>query len=117
MSYNCLSRNNARVMDKVILVNPSPHYVIGRANPVICSQYECCGIITTVERSRISVEWDNGTRNGYMDNELALFKYRKTIQKDIQNIKQKDIQNIKQGKWGSKSIVAETENGRYISIW
>lgn len=109
MGYKHLTKNSARVGDKVILVSPDSHYLIGRTNPVICSKYECCGIIDSVDGSIISVIWYNGARNGYVDNELVLAKYRK------------DIRAVKQNEWSNKfslmKQIVKTESGRYASIW
>lgn len=99
MSYKCLTRNNAKIKDRVVLVNPNHNYIIGRMNPVIYSKYECYGTIVSI-KSRIFVVWDNGLRNGYADNELILIRYRKDM------------------RWNNElKQTIETENGKYVSIW
>lgn len=105
MSYKRLAVNDAKIGQKVILVNPGSHYFIGTANPVICSRYECCGTVSSVSESRISVKWDNGTRNTYMGNELASAIYRKKAL------------SIRQNGWNIEPTTVKAESGEYISIW
>lgn len=91
MKHVYLTTNNARIGDRVILANPNPRYFVSSANPVINTHFFCYGTITSMTRSRISVEWNNGSRNTYTDNELALSK--------------------------KEFITTGTENKKYISIW
>ena len=91
MKYDYLTVNNAKMEDRVVLANPNLRYCVGNANPVINTHFFCCGTVTNITNSRISVEWDNKSRNSYVNNELALSKRR--------------------------SIMVKTENGKYTSIW
>ena len=91
MKYEYLTVDNAKIGDKVVLANPNPRYSVSNTNPVINTHFFCCGTVTNVTNSRISVEWDNKSRNTYVDNELALSK--------------------------RKSVMGRTENGKYTSIW
>lgn len=91
MEYEYLTVDNAKIGDKVVLANPNPRYSVGNTNPVINTHFFCRGTITNMTSSRISVEWDNGSRNSYMNNELALSK--------------------------KGSVIVEIENGKYTSIW
>lgn len=102
MSYKCLTANDTEIGQKVILTNPSPHYVIGAANPVIYSRYECCGTVNDISGSRIFVRWDNGTRNTYISNQLALASHREKILSSGGNI---------------EPAIIRAEGGEYISIW
>lgn len=67
---------NVKTGQKVMLVFPDEEYDIGPANPVVGSEWECRGTIADYEPDGdgISVDWDNGTYNGYKENELALAK-------------------------------------------
>ena len=91
MNHEYLTVNNARIGDRVILANPNPRYSVGNANPVINTYFSCCGTITNMTSSRISVEWDNKSRNSYVNDELALSK--------------------------KGSVMAGTGSGKYTSIW
>lgn len=55
---------------RVILVNPSPSYEIGKSNPKVGTVWECEG---TIKESLFGtyVDWDNGTTNCYKDYELS----------------------------------------------
>lgn len=100
MRYKCLTINDAKIGQIVILVNPGPHYVIGTANPAVSSRYECCGTVDRLSGPRISVRWDNGTQNTYINGELALAIHRKSI-----------LQYL--NKWNP----VKTKTGEYTSIW
>lgn len=91
MNCKYLTMNNAKIKDRVILANPNSFYRINRTNPAINSSHFCRGTVSDIVRSRISVKWDNGSKNNYCDGELALFE--------------------------KKSLSVQTENGRYTSIW
>ena len=115
MSYKCLTVNDAEIGQEVILVNPSPHYLIGGANPVVCSRYECCGIVSGILKSRISVKWDNGTRNTYKNNELTLAIYRRKILFIKQSKPPTEYKGIE---WDIMAKTEKRENiGEYTSIW
>lgn len=69
-----LTKEQCKAGMKVELVAPDVHYVIGEANPVKGSIFECTGIITgaVLGNSPITVKWENGVCNGYKKNELLL---------------------------------------------
>lgn len=68
-----INKKNATPGTRVKLYKPDPMYIIGPANPVIGSRYECEGTITNSSSSTgIGVRWDNGSSNGYRNNELCL---------------------------------------------
>jgi hypothetical protein len=66
-----LSYGDCEVGMKVMLTDPDPEYDIGSSNPKAGTIWECDGTITEHGSGSISVDWDNGSHNGYKDNELS----------------------------------------------
>jgi len=66
-----LSTYDCKVGMRVVLASPDRNYSIGGANPAVDSRYECEGTVVKAKDGSVSVSWDNGSRNGYKDYELA----------------------------------------------
>ena len=62
-----INGNDIKVGTKVKLVNADPGYSIGRNNPLAGTKWECAGKYV----GGGTVEWDNGTQNGYKGGELV----------------------------------------------
>lgn len=58
--------------DRVRFVDNYKNYSIGSANPLVGTLYECEGTVENTGPISTSVKWDNGTKNSYDVNTLAL---------------------------------------------
>lgn len=58
---------------RVKMVGKQLHYIIGPRNPLVGTQWECDGIILSID-DRIKVKWSNGYQNQYHAEDLALFQ-------------------------------------------
>lgn len=75
--YTVQDRLNLEKAEKgwrVVLTHPDPGYSIDETNPVLGTEYECCGTILYCEDDFLEVEWDNGMTNTYKDMELSTIK-------------------------------------------
>lgn len=54
----------------------SGRHWLGPGNPLIGSKYECEGTVTYLRLGRISVGWDNGTKNFYGEDDLELAEHK-----------------------------------------
>ena len=60
--------NDIKIGAKVRLTHPRPSYSIGRNNPAVGTKWECEGTY----RGEGTVEWVNGSQNGYEPGTLTL---------------------------------------------